>query len=93
MRDNRYSVPPALVGQRCQHRTEMPVCLLDRCIQEWQRFAYSTNAGSGSVLASRVGTDGCLSLINGAAGMTGAGASAIDASISNDGRFLYVLNG
>lgn len=57
------------------------------------KFAYSTNAGSGSVSAYRVGTDGSLSLINGAAGITGDGTSPIDASVSNDGQYLYVLNG
>lgn len=57
------------------------------------KFAYSTNAGSGSVSAYRVETDGSLSLIDGAAGITGEGTSPIDASISNNGQFLYVLNG
>lgn len=57
------------------------------------KFAYSTNAGSGSVSAYQVGTDGSLSLINGAAGITGDGTSPIDASVSNDGQYLYVLNG
>jgi len=57
------------------------------------KFAYSTNAGSGSVSAYQVGTDGSLSLIAGAAGQTGAGSSPIDASVSNDGQYLYVLNG
>lgn len=57
------------------------------------KFAYSTNAGSGSVSAYRVGTDGSLSLINGAAGITGDGTSPIDATVSNDGQYLYVLNG
>ena len=57
------------------------------------KFAYSTNAGSGSVSAYQVGADGSLSLIAGAAGLTGAGSSPIDASVSNDGQYLYVLNG
>jgi 6-phosphogluconolactonase (cycloisomerase 2 family) len=57
------------------------------------KFAYSTNAGSGSVSAYQVGTDGSLSLINGAAGITGNGTSPIDATVSNDGQYLYVLNG
>ena len=57
------------------------------------KFAYSTNAGSGSVSAYRVGTDGSLSLIDGAAGLTGDGSSPIDATVSNNGQFLYALNG
>jgi len=56
------------------------------------KFAYSTNAGSGSVSAYHVGTDGSLSLIEGNAGLTG-GASPIDASITINGQYLYVLNG
>lgn len=57
------------------------------------KFAYSTNAGSGSVSAYRVETDGSLSLVDGAAGITGNGTSPIDATVSNDGQYLYVLNG
>ncbi|HLO33724.1 MAG TPA: beta-propeller fold lactonase family protein [Anaerolineales bacterium] len=57
------------------------------------KFAYSTNAGSGSVSAYRVGTDGSLSLIDGAAGITGDGTSPVDAAVSNNGQYLYVLNG
>jgi 6-phosphogluconolactonase len=57
------------------------------------KFAYSTNAGSGSVSAYQVGTDGSLSLIAGAAGITGDGTSPVDATVSNDGQYLYVLNG
>lgn len=57
------------------------------------KFAYSTNAGSGSVSAYRVETDGNLSLIDGAAGITGNGTSPIDASVNNNGQYLYVLNG
>ena len=55
------------------------------------KFAYSTNAGSNSVSAYRVGTDGRLSLIDGAAGVSGDGP--IDASVNNNGQYLYVLNG
>jgi 6-phosphogluconolactonase len=57
------------------------------------KFAYSTNAGSGSVSVYQVGTDRGLSLINGAAGITGDGTSPLDATVSNDGQYLYVLNG
>lgn len=57
------------------------------------KFAYSTNAGSGSVSAYRVETDGKLSLVDGAAGITGDGTSPIDATVSNNGQYLYVLNG
>jgi 6-phosphogluconolactonase (cycloisomerase 2 family) len=57
------------------------------------KFAYSTNAGSATVSAYNVTADGSLSLIDGAAGSTGAGSSPIDAGTSVDGQYLYVLNG
>lgn len=55
------------------------------------KFAYSTNAGSGTVSAYRVETDGSISLIDGASGVAGEGP--IDASVNNNGQYLYVLNG
>lgn len=57
------------------------------------KFAYSTNAGSGSVSAYHVHPDRSLSLIDGDAGITGEGTSPIDASVSDNGQYLYVLNG
>ncbi len=56
------------------------------------KYAYTTNAGSGSVSAYEVHPDGSLTLIDGRAGVTGDGATPIDAMVSHDGRFLYVLN-
>ena len=57
------------------------------------KYAYTTNAGSGSVTGYRVGHDGSLTLLdpNGVTALIGAGSSPIDATVSNDGRFLYVL--
>jgi 6-phosphogluconolactonase (cycloisomerase 2 family) len=58
------------------------------------RFAYTTNAGSGSVSAYRVAFDGRLQLLdrNGRTGLTGRGSAPIDMALSNDGRNLYTLN-
>ncbi len=58
------------------------------------RFAYTTNAGSGSVSAYRVAFDGSLALLNenGRTGSTGKNSTPIDMALSNDGRNLYTLN-
>lgn len=58
------------------------------------RFAYTTNAGSGSVSAYRVAFDGRLQLLdrNGRTGLTRRGSAPIDMALSNDGRNLYTLN-
>jgi len=57
------------------------------------RYAYTTNAGSGSVSGYRIAHDGSLTLLNadGRTGDTGAGSSPIDAIFSGNGRYLYVL--
>lgn len=58
------------------------------------RFAYTTNAGSGSVSGYEIGFDGSLTLLdsNGITGRTGKQSGPIDMSLSNDGRNLYTLN-
>lgn len=58
------------------------------------RFAYTTNAGSGTVSGYEIGFDGTLNLLdrNGRTGRTGKGSAPIDMSLSNDGRNLYTLN-
>jgi 6-phosphogluconolactonase len=56
------------------------------------RYAYTTNTGSGSVSGLRIARDGTVSLLD-ADGVTGeAGNSPIDAALSRNSRFLYVLN-
>ena len=57
------------------------------------RYAYTTNAGSGSVSGYRIAPDGSVTLLDadGRTGETGAGSSPIDAGLSANGRFLYVL--
>src|SRR5205085_1755393 len=59
------------------------------------KYAYTTNAGSGSVSGYRVGRDGGLSLLdaNGQTGSTGAGSSPSDVALSQNSQFLYVLAG
>src|SRR6266849_5798947 len=57
------------------------------------RFAYTTNTGSGNVSGYRVGFNGTLQLLStsGQTGNTGTGSTPLDAAVSNDSRFLYVL--
>ncbi|MBI5461417.1 MAG: beta-propeller fold lactonase family protein [Gammaproteobacteria bacterium] len=58
------------------------------------RYAYTTNAGSGSLAGYAIGRDGRLSLLNpdGRSGVTGAGSTPIDMAMSNNSRYLYTLN-
>ncbi len=59
------------------------------------RFTYTTNAGSGSISGYGIDFDGSLALLNanGRTGNTGKGSGPLDMAFSNDGRFLYTLNG
>lgn len=57
------------------------------------RYAYTANAGSGSVSGYRIAPDGSVTLLDpdGRTGVTGEGSSPVDAAFSANGRFLYVL--
>ena len=59
------------------------------------RFAYTTNAGSGTVSGYRIAFDGTILLLDadGVTGVTGAGSAPIDMALSNNGRYLFTLNG
>jgi 6-phosphogluconolactonase (cycloisomerase 2 family) len=59
------------------------------------RYAYTTNAGSGSVSGYAVGAGGRLTLLDddGQTGITGPGSGPIDAAFSRNGNFLYVVAG
>ena len=56
------------------------------------RYAYTTNAGSGSISSYRIGKRGDITLQDAQAGLTGDGSSPIDMALSNNGRFIYALN-
>ncbi|MBA2263567.1 MAG: beta-propeller fold lactonase family protein [Chloroflexi bacterium] len=58
------------------------------------RFAYVTNTGSVTVSGYAIGSDGSLTLLDpdGVTAVTGAGSSPIDADVSHNSRFLFVLN-
>ena len=56
------------------------------------KYAYTTNAGSGSISAYRVSRDGSISLLHAQAGLTGDGSTPIDAALSGNSQYLYTLN-
>ena len=58
------------------------------------RYAYTTNTGSGTVSGYRVARNGSLSLLNadGRTAVIGAGTAPTDAALTGNSRFLYVLN-
>jgi 6-phosphogluconolactonase (cycloisomerase 2 family) len=57
------------------------------------RFAYTANAGSGSLSGFSVASDGSLHLLSpgGVTAVTGVGSHPIDMATSRDGRFLFSL--
>jgi len=59
------------------------------------KYAYTTNTGSSSVSGYQVNQDGSIELLdaNGRTGETSPGSRPIDAIISRNGRYLYVLSG
>lgn len=59
------------------------------------RYAYVTNAGSGSITGYRVGFDGTLTRLDasGRTAVTGTGSTPLDMVITDNGRMLYVLTG
>src|SRR6266511_3161489 len=57
------------------------------------RYAYTANAGSGTISGFSVDHDGTLVLLDpsGISGNLGAGSHPLDESVSQDGHFLHVL--
>src|SRR5207244_9560225 len=57
------------------------------------RYAYTANAGSGTISGFAVGHDGSLTLLD-ASGVTanlGAGSHPLDETFSSNGRYFYNL--
>jgi 6-phosphogluconolactonase len=71
--------------------TQVAACWI--AISKNGKFAYTTNAGSGSVSNFQIGADGSLTLLNPTAAQTGVGSSPIDMAFSVNGQYLYVLAG
>ena len=53
------------------------------------KYAYTTNAGSGSISSYTINRDGMISLLEAQAGLTGDGSSPIDMALSKNGKYLY----
>jgi 6-phosphogluconolactonase (cycloisomerase 2 family) len=62
-------------------------------VTEDGRYAYSVNAGSGTISSYAVSDRGALDLLNAAAASTGALSAPTDAAMTRDSRFLYVRIG
>jgi 6-phosphogluconolactonase (cycloisomerase 2 family) len=56
-----------------------------------EKYIYATNTGSSNLSSFTPGKGG-LSVLEAIAGTTGAGSSPIDAGLSVNSKFLYVLN-
>ena len=85
-RDGSLSVLAASVPT-----TETAACWI--IISQDGRFAYTTNAGSGSISGYEIGSQGDLTLLDsdGRTGVAGSGTTPLDGAISRGGRYLYVL--
>jgi 6-phosphogluconolactonase len=57
------------------------------------RWAYTANAGAGTISGFSIAEDGSIALLDasGATGSFGAGSHPLDEAVSSDGRYLYVL--
>jgi 6-phosphogluconolactonase len=56
------------------------------------KYAFTTNAGSGSISSYRIGRDGAIQLQASRAGDTGDGSKPIDMAFSHNSQYLYALN-
>lgn len=57
------------------------------------KFAYTANAGSGTITGYSIGANGVLSRLD-TSGVTGTtGGTPLDEAVTKNGKFLYVLNG
>jgi len=63
-------------------------------VTEDGRFAYTSNTGSGSISGYAIEDDGALTLLNadGRTADTGTGSAPTDLALSENGRFLFVLD-
>jgi 6-phosphogluconolactonase (cycloisomerase 2 family) len=57
------------------------------------RYAYSANAGTGTISSYAVSPEGILTLLDPVAASTGPGSAPTDAALSPDNRFLYIRDG
>jgi 6-phosphogluconolactonase (cycloisomerase 2 family) len=85
----RYPARPLLVSPSIG-TTQTAACWV--AVTPNGRYAYTTNAGSGTVSSYRIGRDGRIKLAEAVAANLGAGTSPTDVAASASGHHLYVLN-
>jgi 6-phosphogluconolactonase (cycloisomerase 2 family) len=71
--------------------TQTAACWI--ALGEGGKYAFTTNAGSGTVSSYAVGHGGALTLSEAIAGDAGAKSHPTDMGVSRGGRYLYVLAG
>jgi 6-phosphogluconolactonase (cycloisomerase 2 family) len=76
-------ISPAVVN------TQAAACWI--AISNNGKYAYTTNAASGTISSYRIAEDGTLTLLNPTAAVIGAGSSPVDMAFSNNGSTLYAL--
>jgi 6-phosphogluconolactonase len=57
------------------------------------RFAFASNTASDAIAALQVAGNGVVTLVNGHAGLTGAGSAPLDLDLASGDRYVYVLEG
>jgi 6-phosphogluconolactonase len=60
-------------------------------ISKDDQFAFTANFGSGTISSYRFGSDGAMTLLEGAAASTGDTSEPVDLAMSADGQYLYML--
>ena len=60
-------------------------------ISKDDQFAFTANFGSGTISSYRFGSDGAMTLLEGAAASTGDMSEPVDLAMSADGQNLYML--
>jgi 6-phosphogluconolactonase len=56
------------------------------------KYAYTTNAGSGSISSYSIDNDGAIRLQESRAGNSGNGSKPVDMAFSHNSQYLYALN-
>ena len=81
---SEFNVVSSAVGN-----TQAAACWI--AISNNDKFAYTNNAGSGTISSYQIGADGSLTLLDATAGVTGPGSTPLDMAFSNNGAYLYTL--
>jgi hypothetical protein len=69
--------------------TQVAACWI--AISNNGKFAYTTNAGSGTISSYQIGDDGSLTLLHAVEASTDVDSSPVDMAFSNNGSYLYTL--